>query len=92
MVSKARYGWEKNFDAQIINYMAWQATILPLNQRCLTTLVGTYSIMIHFALRELFSLRAHFSLSFIFTRAKESEFALVCKLYAPYYLPPDIAY
>ena len=39
-----------------------------------------------------FFLLAIFSLSLSSARAKEPDFALVCKLYAPYCLPLDIAY
>ena len=58
------------FRAQIISCIggiepgsiSWQATILPLHHRCLTIIVGTYSIIIYFCLRALFPLRARFRL------------------------------
>ena len=62
------------------------------NHRCLTIMLGTYSILIYVFLRALFSLRAILSLSLSSARAREPDFTLVCKLYAPYCLPLDIAY
>ena len=44
--------------------IAWQATILPLNHRSLTNVVGTYSIIIYFSLRAFYPLCACFSLLF----------------------------